>query len=150
MAKSEIRAKNSPDFSTLHQAFYEEINQEADEGISNFLCYKWVVGHFALAQTGFRALGIDGFDLSKTGTWLSPVHEALKTRGHIEGARSVVRAVGITHRLEDVLIFVSILSVDYEDQRGLRSAVEEEFSTVQDDSRLSLTHLAARGRRGSS
>ena len=133
--------KNSPDFPTLRQAFYEEINQEADEGISDFLCYKWVVSHFALAQTGFRALGIDGFDLSKTRTWLSPAHEALKTRGHIEGARSVVRAVGITHRLEDVLIFVSILSVDYEDQRGLRSAVEEEFSTVQDDSRLSLTHL---------
>ena len=132
---------NSPDFSLLRQAFYDEINREDDRGIIRFLCFQWVACHSDLAVKSLRALGVDGFDLGKIPTWLPPAQEALQARGHVEGARSIVRAAGITHRLEDVLIFVSILSIEYEDQSGLRSATEEEFSTVQDDPRLLLTHL---------
>ena len=132
---------NSLEFSILCRAFYDEINQKRDEKIIRFLCVNWVINHSDLATTGLQTLGVGDFDLCKPDTWLPQAHDALKSRGYIDGARSVVRASGITHRLEDILIFVSILSYYFEDQRSLRSAVEEEFGTVQDNPRLLLKHL---------
>ena len=130
-----------PDFGAVSNAFFTEINELKNEALRNYLCDSWVRAHSELVASGLAGVGVVGVDTNDARTWLMPAHEALDAKGHIDGGRDIVRALALSYPIEEVLIFVSILSVDCPDQAELRDALEKEFNKSQGEPRLVLKVL---------
>ena len=126
-------SKSSPDVPALCKAYHKEINKGRNDQLLDYLCRHWVFAHPELAEGTLERLGLSGVDLRQIADWLYPAHELLAERGHIEFAAEVTRALAFDYPLEEILTVLSVLSVDYENQRDLRRCIEREFQKAHDD-----------------
>ena len=126
-------AKDRPATSQIAKAYHREIAVAQNEELLDHLCQCWILGHSELATKALRTLDIPDPDFNSSRRWLGFAHEALLRSGHVEATTGLVRALAFDHRLEDILIMVSIISIDHEDQAGLRRQAENEYRSVHDD-----------------
>ena len=128
-------SKDRPDAASISKAYYREINSDQNFGLLYYLCEKWVASHEDVASAVLASIGLGDIDLTATKSWLRQSHGILNERGHVSVAREIVRDLAFDHRVESILIMISILSVDCEDQADLRRNIEDEFRIVRDDPR---------------
>lgn len=126
-------SKDRPDTAAIVKAYHKELNDKRNEQLLDYLCHNWLVAHERVAKAALAGIGIHDVDLKAKNDWLRQAHTSLSQKGHIEAAREIVRALAFDCRLDDILTIVSILSVDCEDQSGLRTVTEQEFHSVHDD-----------------
>lgn len=126
-------SKSSPDAAAISRAYYKEINTERNTEFMSYLCSKWIMVHEELATRTLECLGVTNVDLGRDQKWLAQAHDSLESKGHLDAAAEVVRALALDYPVEDILTILSILSADCEEQSELRLCIEGEFRKVHDD-----------------
>ena len=126
-----------PEKKTLADAYHREINVYDNHHLCTFLCGHWISSHHDLSKTGLQSIGVD---LSSK-DWLAEAHKGLHKQGHVNTAKSIVRSLAVAYPANEILIFVSILSYEHDDQEGLRKAVQDEISLTQNDPSVLRGHF---------
>ena len=134
-------SKSSPDVHAISKAYYKEINDERNGQLVDYLCRHWLLAHPELATAALERLGLRNVDLRQTGAWLPSAHTALADRGYLNTATEVTFALAFDNPIHDILIVLSILSVECEQQSELRQCVEDEFEKAHSDPRYLHTAL---------
>ena len=128
-------SKSSPDVPAISKAYYKEIDDERNGQLVEYLCRHWLLVHPELATGTLERLGLRNVDLRQTGDWLPAAHAALAELGYLNTATEIACALAFDHPIQDILIVVSILSVECEQQSELRQCVEDEFEKAHSDPR---------------
>lgn len=126
-----------PDKEALASAYYRELNAYDNNQLRNFLCIHWIEAHYDLSKKGLHSIGVD---LSGT-NWLQEAHEVLRSQGHIDIAKSIARSLAISYPSNEILIFLSILSYEHDDQEALRKVIQDHISLTQSDPSVLRDHL---------
>ena len=126
-------SKDRPDLQSISTAYYDEINSKRNEKLLNYLCSKWVLSHEQLARDAFASLGISDTDPKSPESWLRPAIDSMESKGHLEAAAHITRALAFDYPIEDIQIAISVLSIHYDEQAHLRQHIENEFRTVHDN-----------------
>ena len=126
-------SKDRPDLQSISAAYYDEINAKHNEKLLNFLCSKWVLSHEQLARDALTSLGISDADPKSPETWLQPAKDSMESKGHLDAAGHITRVLAFDYALEDIQIYISVLSIHYDEQTQLRQHIENEFRAVHDD-----------------
>ena len=126
-------SKDRPDLQSISTAYYDEINSKHNEKLLNHLCYKWVLSHDKLARDAFASLSISDADPEHPESWLRPAFDSMESKGHLEAAAHITRALAFDYPIEDIQITISVLSIRYNEQAQLRQHIENEFRTVHDN-----------------
>lgn len=122
----------------LSNAYFTELNTGEDLKLLNFLCEKWVYSHPDLSKSGFGVLDIE---FSPDTDWLECAHEYLSQHGHQNAAKLMVKSLAIAYPPPEILIFISIISYEYEKQAELRKFVEDEIILTQSNPHVLRDHL---------
>jgi hypothetical protein len=126
---------HSPEISVIAKAYHKEIMQGRDEHLVSFLCTNWLLSHEKLVDCATVILQLAPSAAINTPEWLSSVHGELKAIGHFEAAKRLVRALSIEYPVEDVHVFISLVSIECSDQNSLRATVDEEIAAWENDPR---------------
>lgn len=136
-------SKDRPTTTQIAKAYHREITVTQNGELLDHLCKNWILTHSDLATKALRTLDIPDPDVNSSSRWLGLAHDALLRAGHVEATRGLVRALAFDHRIEDILIMVSIVSIKHEDQADLRQQAENEYRSVHDDPHALLKALTS-------
>ena len=126
-------SKSSPDIPAISKAYYKEINEKRNEQLVDYLCRGWLLTHAEVATATLECLGLRDVTLQQVGSWLPHAHARLTEQGHMDAASEITRALALEHPIEDILITISVLCVDCDQQSELRQSIEREFEKTHDD-----------------
>ena len=125
-------SKSSPDLPAISKAYYREINEQRNEQLVDYLCHGWLLTHPEVATATLECLGLRDV-LRQPGNWLPRARAALTEQGHVNAASEIARALAFAYPIEDILVVISILCVNCDQQPELRKSIEREFEKTHND-----------------
>lgn len=121
----------APTRQQILSAYKREIIDHSNGSLATSLCAEWIRAHQSLADVALAFLGIATEHAADAGAWIGDVHRELKEDGQ-ERACSLARALARQFSDDDILIFISVIGYDL-DQQTLRHLVEQELQCVTKD-----------------
>ena len=129
--------ETTPSLQQLLAAYRKEILQRSNTRLANNLCKQWIRSSPALAATALLSLGLSAQDAGKVDTWLKKAQDKLPEGKGFDCLRALTSAVTQGFPPQDILIFVSIISYD-RDQNAIREFVEREVLQTHGEDRAPI------------
>ena len=113
-----------------------------DQELRNILCQAWLSAKIPLVYTLFEFFSFTLKGKPASLEWVDQIHELQRNHGHETVVRAIIEALAWTQTsVDDIKIFVSILSAHYQDQDALQRQVNTVMDTCKKDPKYFLDIL---------